>query len=171
MKPTTQRLGLSRLGRRLAGRAQQDGMLDPYRARQKLKEPAGCRQCGAVYHNGRWQWTTELVPPKEDVCPACRRIEDGLPAGILTLHGDFARRHENEILNLARHEETAEKAEHPLNRIANIERTDTGLVIATTDTRLPRRIGEAIKRAYRGTLDMHFDDAAYFVRADWRAPS
>jgi len=36
---------------------------------------------------------------------------------------------------------------------------------------MPRRIGEAIKRAYRGTLDMHFDDAAYFVRADWRRPS
>lgn len=106
-----------------------------------------------------------------NAAPSIRRIEDGLPAGILTLQGDFARRHENEILNLARHEETAEKAEHPLNRIANIERTDTGLVIATTDTRLPRRIGEAIKRAYRGTLDMHFDDAAYFVRADWRAPS
>jgi len=72
---------------------------------------------------------------------------------------------------LARHEEAAEKAEHPLNRIANIERTDAGVVIATTDIHLPRRIGEAIERAYRGTLEMHFDDAAYFMRADWRRPS
>jgi hypothetical protein len=48
----------------------------------------------------------------------------------------------------------------PAQRIANIEHTDAGLVIATTDIHLPRRIGEAIKRAYRGTLDLHFDDAA-----------
>ena len=111
------------------------------------------------------------MAPKEGICPACRRIEDRLCAGVLTLHGDFARYHEDEFLSIARHEETAEKAEHPLNRIANIEHTDTGLVISTTDIHLPRRIGEAIKRAYRGTLDMHFDDAAYFMRADWRAPS
>jgi hypothetical protein len=139
MKPTTQRLGLSRLGRRIAGRARQDGVLDPYQARQKLKEPAGCRQCGAVYHHGRWQWAHDLAAPKEDICPACRRLEDRLPAGILTLHGDFARQHENEILSLTRHEETAEKAEHPLNRIATIEHTDAGVVIATTDIHPPHR--------------------------------
>lgn len=171
MKSTSQRIGPSRSVRRIAGRAQQDCVLDPYQARQKLKEPAGCRQCGAVYHHGRWQWTTELVPPKEDICPACRRLEDRLPAGILTLHGDFARQHENEIVGLARNEEAAEKGEHPLNRIANVERTEAGLVITTTDIHLPRRIGEAIKRAYRGTLDMHFDDTTYFMRAEWRAPS
>jgi len=170
MKPMSQRLRPSRSGRRIAGRAQQDGALDPYQARQKLKEPAGCWKCGAVYHRSRWQWTTELVAAKEDICPACRRIEDGLPTGILTLHGDFARQHENEIVGLARNEEAAEKGEHPLNRIANVERTEAGLVITTTDINLPRRIGEAIKRAYRGTLDMHFDDTTYFMRADWRAP-
>jgi hypothetical protein len=49
--------------------------------------------------------------------------------------------------NLACHEETVEKAEHRLNRIVNIERTDIGWVIATTDIHLPRRVGEAIKRA------------------------
>jgi hypothetical protein len=116
------------------------------------------------------QWAHDLAAPKEDICPACRRLEDRLPAGILTLHGDFARQHANEILSLTRHEETAEKAEHPLNRIATIEHTDAGVVIATTDIHLPRRIGEALKRAYGGTLDMHFDDTAHFIRADWCAP-
>ena len=82
----------------------------------------------------------------------------------------FHRQHASEILGLVHHE-TAEKLEHPLNRTANIERTDAGVVIATTDIHLPRRIGEAIERAYRGTLEMHFDDAAYFMRADWRRPS
>jgi NMD protein affecting ribosome stability and mRNA decay len=171
MKPNAQRSGPAHRDRRTTGRARQDGVLDPYQARQKLKEPAACRQCGAVYHRGRWQWTNEPVSAKEEICPACRRIEDGLPAGILTLHGDFTRQHASEILSLARHEEAAEKAEHPLNRIADIERTEAGLVITTTDIHLPRRIGEAIKRAYRGTLGMHFDGAAYFMRAEWQPPS
>src|ERR1051326_1892196 len=71
-------------------------------------------------------WPHDVAAQKEDICPACRRLEDRLPAGILTLHGDFARQHANEILSLTRHEETAEKAEHPLNRIATIEHTDAG---------------------------------------------
>ena len=29
---------------------------------------------------------------------------------------------------------------------------------------------EAVKRAFHGALAMHFDDAGYFVRVDWRAP-
>jgi len=28
-----------------------------------------------------------------------------------------------------------------------------------------------MRRAYHGTLEMHFDDAAYFMRGDWRPPS
>jgi len=46
------------------------------------------------------------------------------------------------------------------------ERTDAGMIIAATDIHLPRRIGEAIKRPYRGTLEIHFDDAAYFMPGD-----
>lgn len=38
--------------------------------------------------------------------------------------------------------------EHPLSRIMGIERRPEGLVISTTDTHLPRRIGEALKHAY-----------------------
>jgi hypothetical protein len=37
--------------------------------------------------------------------PACRRINDGIPAGIVTLHGPVARRRKAEIVGLARHEE------------------------------------------------------------------
>ena len=42
-------------GRRIAGRAQRDHVIDLYQAQQKLQEPTACRQCGAVYHRGRWQ--------------------------------------------------------------------------------------------------------------------
>ena len=157
-----------RSGRRIAGRAQRDHTLDPYQAQQKLSEPTACRQCGAVYHHGRWQWGQKPARAHEDLCPACRRINEGLPAGIVTFHGAVTRQRKDEIIGLARNEENAEKGEHPLNRIANIEDTAEGLVISTTDIHLPRRIGEALKRAFHGKLDMHFDEAGYFVRVDWQ---
>lgn len=169
MKSNTQ--SIRRSGRRIAGRAQRDQLIDPYQSRHKLSEPTVCHECGAVYHHGRWQWRPEPADAQADLCPACSRIRDRLPAGVLTLHGDFAQQHEREIIGLARNEEAAEKSEHPLNRIANIEKKDASVVITTTDIHLPRRIAEAIKRAYHGELDLHFDDAGYFLRADWRPPT
>jgi hypothetical protein len=32
---------------------------------------------------------------------------------------------------------------------------------------LPRRIGEAIKRAFHGKLETHFEEEGYFARVSW----
>ena len=151
-------------GRRIAGRAQRDHVIDPYQAQQKLQEPTACRQCGAVYHRGRWQWGPKPEGAHEALCPACRRINEHLPAGIVTVRASLAARHKDEIIALARHTETAEKPEHPMNRVIAIEQTEEGLVITTTDIHLPRRIGEAVKHAYRANLEVQFEAEAYFVR-------
>ena len=156
------------MGRRISGRAQQDHILDPYQAQQKPREPTACPQCGAVYHQGRWQWGQKPAEAHAELCPACRRTADDLPAGVVTLHGDWARQHKAELIGLARNEEAAEKPEHPLNRIAKIEETQDALVISTTDIHLPRRIAEAVKRAFHRKLDLHFDEGGYFLRADLR---
>ena len=77
-------------------------------------------------------------------------------------------KHKQEILNLAKNIEEAEKAEHPLNRIMDIEELDDGLRITTTDIHLPRRIAEALNSAWNGELDMHYDEEGYFIRLAWR---
>jgi hypothetical protein len=155
--------------RRIAGHAQEDHILDPYQLRQKLSDPTVCPQCGAVYHNGRWQWAPRLENASEVTCPACRRINDKFPAGIVTFHGKFERQQTEEIVQLARHQEEAEKDKHPLNRIISVDEEASGIVIRTTDIHLPHRIGEAAKRAFHGALNEHFDEGGYFVRIDWRA--
>lgn len=40
----------------------------------------------------------------------------------------------------------------------------------TTDIHLPRRVGEAVERAYSGTLKTHFDEGNYFVRVTGASP-
>ena len=157
-----------RTTRRIAGHAQQDHILDPYQAQQKMHEGTVCPQCGAVYHEGRWQWVAGAETAHEQACAACRRINDKFPAGIVTLHGDFALEHKEEMIRLARHQEKAEKKEHPLNRIMSIEEDAQGIVINTTDIHLPRRIGETVKRAFHGEIAAHFEEDGYFVRVDWR---
>lgn len=153
--------------RRIAGHAQQDHILDPYQAQQKLHEGTVCPRCGAVYHDGRWQWVARAEAAHEQLFAACRRINDKFPAGIVTLRGDFATEHKEEIIRLARHQEEVEKKEHPLNRIMSIEEAAQGIVINTTDIHLPRRIGEAVKRAFHGEIDAHFEEDGYFVRVNW----
>jgi hypothetical protein len=162
---TTKRQG-SHQGRRRWGRAQQPPREDPYELAGKPAEPALCPQCGASFHEGRWQWAAQ--PSRiQHLCPACRRINDKQPAGILTLSGTSLTSHKAEILSLVRNKEKAEKADHALNRIMAIEEQDGAIVITTTDIHLPRRIGEALKRGFRGRLDLHYEEDGYFLRATW----
>jgi hypothetical protein len=145
-----------------------EGVQDPYRPREKLREPTFCPQCAAVFHDGRWHWALRPDPAHEALCPACRRINDAYPAGVLTIGGGFVEQHKDEVLALVRHQEKEEKSEHPLHRIMGIEREGRSIVVNTTDIHLPRRIGEALHHAYRGNLDFQYDEGCYFIRVTWK---
>lgn len=159
---------MSTSGRRRWGRAQLDVPQDPYKAIEKLHEPSVCPQCGAVYRRGRWHWSARPADAEERLCPACHRINDHYPAGIVTLSGALVAQHKAEMIRLARHQEEVEKKEHPLNRIIDIEEMPDRIIINTTDIHLPRRIAEAQKRAWHGETQFHYDEDGYFLRVNWR---
>ena len=91
-----------------------------------------------------------------------------MPAGRLTLEGPYAMQHQAELVRLARNEAAAENGEHPMHRIMDIELGTDAIVITTTDIHLPRRIGEALRRAHDGDLTMVFGENAYEIRARWQ---
>lgn len=140
---------------------------DTYKLRGKLPEPTVCRQCGAVFHKGRWTWAERPPKAHEAICPACHRTNDHYPQGILTLSGPFLAEHKDEILGLVRNEEAQAKQEHPLERIISIKEHNGSTVIATTDIHLTRRIGEALHRAYHGAFTFHYEEGEKFLRAAW----
>lgn len=142
--------------------------MDPYALQEKWPEPAVCGGCGAVFHQGRWQWLPAPPGAATVQCAACRRIEEQMPAGYVTVAGEFARDHRDELLRLVHHLEAREKAEHPLQRIIAIDEHDKELTISTTDLHLAKGIGEALQHAYQGTLDFQFVRDEYLLRVRWR---
>lgn len=141
---------------------------DPYKMRDKPQSPASCPDCGVVFADGRWQWSD--TPPDNAIstlCPACQRVRDHQPAGYVTLSGTFYREHKEEMLNLVRNCETAAKGERPLNRIMAIDDEDDHTVITTTEIHLPRRIGNALRDAYGGDLDIQYTPEGDSLRVTW----
>jgi hypothetical protein len=145
-----------------------DKRMDPYQARRKYHEPTACTDCAAVFQAGRWIWGDAPAGARRDRCPACRRIHDKLPAGSVTLEGDFYARHREELLQLVRNEAEHERAEHPVNRIIDIDEGPERAVVTTTDIHTPHRIGTALARAYDGHLDTRYGEDEYSVRVSWR---
>ena len=140
---------------------------DSYKAGQKLREPTRCTECGAVYQKGRWTWGMAPKDAHEEKCPACHRIHDKFPAGYVTLKGEFFREQREQILQLVKNHEAHEKAEHPLECIMGIADTGEGVVVTTTDTHLARDIAEALRHAYKGDLDYHYNKEDNLLRASW----
>lgn len=144
---------------------------DTYALRGKLPEPSSCPSCGASYREGRWTWRPAPPDAHDTECPACRRIADDFPAGIVTLSGAFTAAHADEIRGLVRNIEEREKQEHPLKRVMAIREEGDGLVVTTTDARLARGLGEALRHAYHGELDYRFSETENVLRVDWRRES
>lgn len=102
-----------------------------------------------------------------ETCQAGHRTKDHYPPGVVTLTGSFVPAHRDERLSLARHHEQAENTAHPLNRIMAVAEPAAPIVSKTTAIHWLRRIGDALRHAYKGTLETHYDEAGYFARVNW----
>jgi NMD protein affecting ribosome stability and mRNA decay len=140
---------------------------DTYMEKVKKTDGAFCRICGAVYEGGRWKWNNGPASGSDTTCPACQRISDNYPAGVLTIAGPFSREHRSEILNMVKNIEDQEKGEHPLERIMDVEKKNDTLTIRTTGIHLARRMGDALRRSYRGDYALQYENGDKAVRISW----
>lgn len=101
-------------------------------------------------------------------CPACRKIEDRYPMGVITISGDFTSEHREEIVNLIRNEERRAMEKNPLERIITLEHRDGGLYVETTSDALALIVGRILCRAYKGKSDYHFRYGDKYVTVEWK---
>lgn len=148
---------------------------DPYLLRLAYKEPTVCPTCKLIYHNKRWFWNDELLKELEkkgvdyQKCPACRKIEDRYPMGILQISGGFVDKHKDDILRLLKNEEKRAMEKNPLERVISIKENDEGLIsVDTTTESLVLRMGRILTRAYTGEVEYKFSDTEKLVRVEWK---
>lgn len=147
---------------------------DPYLQDLPPEEVAVCRECRSVYGKGVWKLQSQAANDlakaervNETTCPACRKIHDRLPGGIVTLSGGFLQQHEQEIVNLINNENKSAMEVNPLERIMDIEMRESELVIWTTNEKLAQRIGRAVRKAYSGEVEYKWSKGTKLARVNW----
>jgi len=156
-----------------ASRKNVDRTNDPYIPRKGAHETGVCPECHAINRKKRWYVDEEEYGvlarsgAQRRRCPACRKIADGFPSGVVTLRGRFLRAHRDEILTIARNEERRARGMNPLERIMGLREADDGVEILTTDEKLAQRIGREIRKACHGTVAYKWSEDANLLRVTW----
>ena len=151
-----------------------DTCKDPYLLKEGSHDMAICKQCHAIYHNKRWYMDEELDAKKLDLpstvlvtCPACQKIKDKFPGGIVTLTGEFLQKHKDEIINLIKNEEERARGFNPLERIIKILNDPKKIEVSTTNERLAQRIGKKVKKAFSGEVAYKWSQGTKLLRVTW----
>jgi hypothetical protein len=156
-----------------ASRKNVDRTNDPYIPRKCPPEAGICPDCHGINRKKRWYADEKEYAALARTgaalrrCPACRKIADGLPSGVVTLRGRFLRAHRDEILTIARNEERRARGINPLERIMEIREWDESVELLTTDEKLAQRIGREIRKACHGTVSYKWSEDANLLRVTW----
>lgn len=141
----------------------------PYLSSKKHKGVVVCPQCKLVFIDGKWKKTAIPDSYTEQLCPACRRINDSYFGGILILKSELLKTKKDEILNLIKNKEASAQIANPLRRIGKIEQKgEDELIIYTTFEHLATSIGKAVKRAYKGELTIQYKEDEKAARVYWK---
>jgi hypothetical protein len=93
-----------------------------------------------------------------------KKIEEG---GVLNVSGAFLLDHEEEIINLIKHEGRLAEEKNPLHKVSKIEKVNGGIVVEITDHNLTLHIGKRLSHAYKGKHSYKFLKGEKFVEVDW----
>ncbi len=151
-----------------------DNTSDPYIQKEGTCKISVCNKCHAICNNKRWRLNeddyfklSKLKSTASVLCPACQKIKDKFPGGIVKLKGSFLFENREEIMNLIKNEEGRAKGFNPLERLMDISDIEGGIEITTTNEKLAQRIGRSIKRAYQGKIEYKWSRDTKLLRADW----
>lgn len=148
-----------------------DTATDPYLSKVEYEDKSVCRKCEAVYINKRWSVKEEHRQAAEGgpkaLCPACRKIKENYPSGYVTLKGAFLKDHKEEIVNLLKNKEERAMHINPLERIIDLDDKGDTLEVTTTTEKFAQRIGQMMKKTYKGEVEYKWSDDVKIARVTW----
>lgn len=135
-----------------------------------------CERCGAVYVKRRWvaagtpqaEGLKALGTPTPVMCPACQMAAEGQFSGEVRLSGAFLGDHHDEIERLLVAEAARAAEDNPMARILAlaVEAPDR-ITVRTTTEHLAQRLGDALHKAFHGTVHYGFSHENKFAHVTW----
>jgi NMD protein affecting ribosome stability and mRNA decay len=147
-----------------------------HRPARKMAEPSECKDCGAIFTDGRWIAASvarksakheHWRPAKMVTCPACKQIENHIVGGYVSMSGQFLTEHRAEILNLVENEAKRALEDNPLARIMNRRDSESQVLVETTTEHLAQRLGHSLQAAFSGDVTYDFSHENKVARVDW----
>lgn len=103
--------------------------------------------------------------PRDPVVSRNPKFERG---GIVNISGAFLLDHEEDILNLVKHQGKLAAEKNAEHRVININKASGGIVVLVSDHNLAMKIGKALTHAYKGDHQYKFAQGEQFVEINWR---
>ncbi len=95
-------------------------------------------------------------------------MERGQVEGVVTLKGAFLAEHLGEIKNVINRVEKNRHARNVTSQILQTSEENGEIIIETCDGHLAERIGKELHKAFKGNLDMKWQEKDSFVRVLWQ---
>jgi hypothetical protein len=81
------------------------------------------------------------------------KLEEG---GVIKISGKFLLDHEEEVINLLKHQSQLAEQKNPQHLVSKIEKDDSGIVVEVTDHNLALHLGKALENAFKGKHTYRF---------------
>ncbi|KAF0134255.1 MAG: chaperone ATPase [Candidatus Saganbacteria bacterium] len=88
--------------------------------------------------------------------------------GLVRLRGAFLKDHNEEIVNLIKHESKLAESENPDHRVTEISKVDGGMDVLISASSLAMHIGKSLSMAYKGEHKYNFSHDEKYVEVDWK---
>lgn len=95
------------------------------------------------------------------------RNRDTELGGVIKISGAFLLDHEEDILNLVKHEGKLSEERNASAKIVGIEKSNGAILVKASDHNLAVRIGKALSHAYKGKHRYNFREGEKFAEVTW----
>lgn len=143
------------------------------KGKKHMKDTVVDREGKLVYEDKRWKPLDEMEETNGDKVksgqsPVTEMVDSGICDGVLHLTGSFLEKHKEEILHTIRNAEKSAVERDAMNKIENIEESETDITVYTVKNRLAVTIGRKLDSAFKGgKLDITWSEDDKPAEVKW----